>query len=161
MLGSTRASTADRTRATAAEVVSLGGTFMTVLTMLLFFTGASPKPMTPPPPLAFVRGVAVADAPALKAWLTQQTATVRLPVALELAPVHAVKNARVGTLALKLDDSALGVSLADRAHQFCPRDGRPCVLWLEGRWKDGAFKVTRVQGPATDGEFAEVEAPAK
>ncbi len=117
---------------------------------------------TPPAPIAFTRGPAIADAAVLKSWLDQQKGKLRLPVAVELVPVRAVGNARIGSLELKLDDTALNVSLADRAYQQCPRDGGPCVLWLEGRWKgDGAFQVTRVDRAVRDGEstgFAEVEA---
>jgi len=37
-------------------------------------------------------------------------------------------------IALRLDDSALGISLIDRLRQRCPEDRRPCVIWVEGYW---------------------------
>jgi len=37
-------------------------------------------------------------------------------------------------IALRLDDSALGISLVDRVRRHCPGDPRSCVIWVEGYW---------------------------
>jgi hypothetical protein len=48
---------------------------------------------------------------------------------------------------LRLHDSALGVSLADRIHQYCP-EGKPCKLWLIGYWDEGPLGFpTKEAGP--------------
>ncbi len=89
----------------------------------------------------------------LAAWLdtrTQSARGVRVPVFLALeGPANLVApHAWLGPLmdetnpvALALDDSRLGIGLADRLRERCGDDARTCVLWLEGRW----------QGPGTGG----------
>lgn len=84
-------------------------------------------------PPAYVRGPAVSDSAELVAWLATQVRRVRLPVVIEQrSPTHGY----VGPLAIELDDTALGISLADRLRTL---GGDRCALWLEGRW-------TRAQG---------------
>jgi hypothetical protein len=130
--------------------------------LLLSCAGAAPmKPgnLTAPEPITFVRGAAIG--PELTAWLDQQQGIVRLPVFFQLAGPRRIEAARVGTIALSLDDSGLGVSLADRTHQHCPKGSGTCTLWIEGRWKGGGtLWVRRVDRAVTEGEaidFAEVE----
>ena len=110
--------------------------------------------LKPPPKLASVHGPSTADAAALRKWLELQQATVRLPVLVRLGnpPTTVASAALISKEAfpLPLEDSALGVSLADRARQHCP--GAPqCALWLEGRWRT-PFSVTRVVKPVTTEE---------
>ena len=107
--------------------------------------------LKPPPNLAFVHGPSTADATSLRKWLEQQTSTVRLPVLVKLSnPPTTVASAELITtepFPLPLEDSVLGVSLADRARQNCP-GATLCALWLEGRWRT-PFSVTRVVKPVT------------
>jgi hypothetical protein len=82
---------------------------------------------------SYVRGPAVANSAELVAWLATQARRVRLPVVIDpRSPTHGY----VGPLAIELDDTALGISLADRVRSL---GGDRCALWLEGRW-------TRAQG---------------
>ena len=92
-------------------------------------------------------------------WLDKQIAggkLVRLPVILEQGTVgFSLHGARIGTasdaLEIHVDDSALGVSLSDRARSACQKN-KTCALWLEGYWRgtkaDGLhFDVVHVDRP--------------
>lgn len=74
-------------------------------------------------------------------------------------------------LVISLDDSALGVSLADRLHQSCTDNG-PCRLWLVGYWHDKMVQydecspslkrrmlqlsIRHVVGPQADSDLAQI-----
>lgn len=71
---------------------------------------------------------------------------VKIPVFLERAEsgIRSYEKAYIGTqqmpdgpqrVNLRLNDSALGVSLADRIAQYCP-DAGGCCLWLVGYWDE-------------------------
>lgn len=91
------------------------------------------KKSSPTESPAYVRGPAVSDSAELVAWLATQARRVRLPVVIDRrSPAHGY----VGPLEIELDDTALGISLADRLRAI---GGDRCALWLEGRW-------TRAQG---------------
>lgn len=71
---------------------------------------------------------------------------VKLPVFFERAEsgIRSYEKAYIGTrqmpdgpqrVNLRLNDSALGVSLADRLSQLCP-DAGGCCLWLAGYWNE-------------------------
>ncbi|MFO1054615.1 MAG: hypothetical protein U1F36_20525 [Planctomycetota bacterium] len=118
--------------------------------------------MTPAPVHPFVHGPALADGPALAQWLAKRAADgarplVRLPVLVLLAnPPSTVQGARLlgaapDAATLTLDDSALGIGLADRARQACP-GAAECPLWLEGRWTGAGFAVTHVGAVVSDAE---------
>lgn len=84
------------------------------------------------------------------AWLAQQAPTTLLRVPVELTvSVMGVSGASLGFAAdrpaIKVNDSALGESLADRAAEFCG-EAETCALWLWGNWKDGGLRVTKVEG---------------
>lgn len=98
---------------------------------------------------------------------------VRLPVVIEFASAHRLSIARAwiggpgsepapGSIRLRLDDSGMGIPLAEAARRECPGDAPSCAIWLEGHWgalvssappsgKRGddipAFAVLAVQGP--------------
>lgn len=105
-----------------------------------------------------VHGPATDDGEVLGRWLSAQLddegrpATVRLPVRIALDAIGgASREAHVVTrsgdgLALRLDDSALGISLADRTRQAFPGTAGG-ALWLEGQWRFDHFLVTRVGRP--------------
>jgi len=105
--------------------------------------------------LAIAQPPAATEAPAMSqpltpstnllTWLGEQAgAHLKLPVRLQFADEHrlALGPAHVGgwaepgpeSLALTLDDTALGISLLDRVRDLCPEGDLTCALWLEGSW---------------------------
>src|SRR6185436_6761077 len=83
---------------------------------------------------------------------------VRLPISVLLPDTHSSGGGawigagdRAKSIMVRVSDSALGISLAERTRRACPAGG-PCPLWLEGAWRgkqDGewrfdVFKVLRV-----------------
>lgn len=101
----------------------------------------TPHPKQPSPELSFVHGPSIDDA-GLLGWLRRQRdgerpATVQLPV-VATAQVGGLGSARLaganGTspIAVRVDDSALGIALADRMRGS--RDGELRAAWLEGTW---------------------------
>jgi len=88
----------------------------------------------------FTAGPGLDDPAALRAWLEAEAErdgarpTFRLPVTLDFAEdaPNVIASARVGALAVSLDDTALGIPLADRARVLCSEV--PCALWLEAQW---------------------------
>ena len=128
------------------------------------------KPYVEP---VLVKGASTADPPALVAWLQSlrpdggKQATVRLPIALQRTGPNGVGKAELVTrskesLALKVEDYRLGVSLAERYRQHF-KDAQKGALWLSGTWEgEGRFAVSRVIGPVAEGTdvlFAQLEAP--
>ncbi len=122
----------------------------------------SPAPetsVTPTNPDAsdrFVQGPPLAPRADLLAWLEGdgEGALLQIPVVVHLSPLG-IDSAHIGAQAdaprddavrLKLDDTALGISLAERLREHCS-DGDPCIVWLEGQW--GAT----VSGPGPDFAF--------
>jgi hypothetical protein len=91
------------------------------------------KNKTPYVSPTYVRGPAVANSSELVAWLATQSRRVRLPVVID---PRSPTQGYVGPVAIELDDTALGIPLADRLRSS---GGARCALWLEGRW-------TRSQG---------------
>ena len=106
-----------------------------------------------------MHGPSTASSPALGKWLEQQHDTVRLPVMVTLGTAGStVAGAQVLTgsaeqFPLSLDDSALGISLADRARTACAGAAQ-CPLWIEGTWRSGGLFVTRVLHAVTSDERA-------
>jgi hypothetical protein len=104
-------------------------------------------------------GAPLAPAAALRTWLDEQppTTTYRLPVELTVS-VLGVTGAALGfaadRLPVKVNDSALGESLADRVAGLCGEDAETCALWLHGTWSAGVFRVVRVEGRVADDERA-------
>ena len=105
---------------------------------------------SPRPAPEFEPAQPVAVKAELAAWLGKQAADTLLRVPVELkVSVMGVEGAAIGfgadRLAVKLNDSALGESLADRAQQFCG-DAETCAMWVWGNWIDGGLRVTRAEG---------------
>jgi hypothetical protein len=130
--------------------------------------GSATVTMTPDSPGSFVRGAALVPADQLIAWLDSQKRgdeprLLRLPVVLaRRGPRFSTVGARVGggsdALAVVLDDSKLGIGLADRARTAC-KDAATCALWVEGYWRgesDGAytFEVVAVRDPIAPDQLA-------
>lgn len=122
-------------------------------------TGAEPTMNKPGLPPLYEVGAPLAPAAALRAWLDDQppTTTYRLPVELTVS-VLGVTGAALGfaadRLPVKVNDSALGESLADRVAGLCGEDAETCALWLHGTWSAGVFRVVRVEGRVADDERA-------
>lgn len=110
---------------------------------------AEAQAMQPSPQIAFSPGPELLPADALRAWLEEQGAKdpkpmLRLPVVLsfEQGLVMGISRAWIGVLPqppdgavlLRLDDSALGISLPDRVAEHCAPDATTCALWLDGTW---------------------------
>lgn len=137
---------------------------VTCVLSLLAFAEEAPKMedrrMKPEPKRTFAEGPSLLPAAALKTWLGTQVDAkgkprrVRLPVDITVLPTGVARRGLVGGeqgLALTLDDSAMGVGLADHARRA--RDGGSgCTLLLDGVMvgADG-FKVlwiSKLEGPA-------------
>ena len=111
---------------------------------------------------SFVRGVAVADTAALRRWLAAQRRQVRLPVRLTLDAYGglAALAGEVAGLSLALDDSRLGVGLADRVRGHGA--GGEVRVWLEGDWLDrgATLRISRVGAIIDPAAVAAVAAAA-
>lgn len=104
----------------------------------------TPHEKRPAPDLPFVHGPSITDPAALLAWVDAQRdgerpAVVQLPVArpepgkpVHLATASQATADRARPVALQLDDTALGIALADRWASLPPRT--PPAAWLEGTW---------------------------
>jgi len=133
---------------------------------------SSPGPMTPEPKRTFADGPDLTATEALSKWIDQQRdeqgnpKRVRLPVLVKKGaqPGGVERKGFVGDekgLTLELDDSAMGVSLADRYHQFC-KEAPSCVLLLDGVVEKGRFRIRWIQavvGPAPVKAQVELLAP--
>jgi hypothetical protein len=103
------------------------------------------RPLTPYPELDFVDGPPVGDDDALANWLAAHDGDrrqLRLPVSMDNLGI-AVANFVVGHIAIHVDDTALGVSLADRVRAKSEGQAR-LQLWLEGYWSAGTLHLRRV-----------------
>lgn len=124
------------------------------------------RPLQPYVEYPVVHGPATSGVAALVNWLEQHSdAVVRLPVLVARAVPGSTRGSRLITrsteeLPLQLDDSALGISLSDRARQACP-EAVDCSMWLDGRWRGSSFFVTRARGAITEEGplFARLELP--
>ncbi len=129
--------------------------------------------MSPSDPAA-VDGAQSALTPrdALLAWLARNGGTpdvgaapvLRLPITLTWGEHRlTIAASRLGGddgVAVKLDDSALGIALKDRARNKCPADQPSCRVWIEGRRRGldgdvGSIQVTRFVSVIADGEAAD------
>jgi uncharacterized sulfatase len=104
---------------------------------------------TPDPDREFTRGPDISPSSRLLAWLDAELQRgespggprrIRLPVSVTLDAAGGVASARIGVsdeadaIKVRLNDSALGISLADRARQMCGSGSR-CAVWVEGFWR--------------------------
>lgn len=113
-----------------------------------------PRLMQPTPKVQYTRGPPVEPSKELMAWLhknadVQPLRLVRLPVTVELRPLG-IEHASVGGVSIALQDSALGISLLDRARRACGME-RNCTMWMMGYWTPLALlrvinRMTLVQG---------------
>jgi hypothetical protein len=86
------------------------------------------------------------------AWLQQAQAqglSFRVPLDVEVSPLG-VGSGHLGfaddRIAVTIDDTALGIGLADRAQTWCGAAATSCAMWVWGQWQDGTLVVTRAEG---------------
>lgn len=91
----------------------------------------------------------VSPSPDLLAWLDALPAdtVLRVPVEVQIS-VLGIGGAKVGfganPLEVKVNDSALGESLADRAQGWCG-DHATCAMWVWATWRDRTLRVTNAE----------------
>jgi hypothetical protein len=103
----------------------------------------------------FKQGPKLDDAKAAAAFLSKHKGAVKLAVTLKRAKVgFDKKGAKAAALDLSVDDTALGVSLDDRANFACGA-AATCELWLVGDWRSGVLHVQRVDGAPSGVERSE------
>ena len=91
----------------------------------------------------------------LETWLAEaHDAVLRLPVTIERRGYGQSIGAKLGEREVRIDDSALGVSLTDRLRSVCPEES-PCRVWVEGRWSDGTIQVLHFDRAVAPGEAAD------
>lgn len=110
--------------------------------------------MTPEPERTFADGPALEPSEALRAWLEAQKDAmgrprrVRLPVLVTMTSALGIdKTGHVGSakgLALELDDSSMGVPLADHVRRSA-KEATSTVLLLDGLVDGKTFRVLWVQ----------------
>jgi hypothetical protein len=105
---------------------------------------ASPRP-------EFVVAQPLTPRAALFAWLGHQPATalLRVPVELDVS-VLGVRGAALGFAddrpQVKINDSALGESLADHAQMWCAGQSS-CAMWLWAHWTPDGLRVVKAEAP--------------
>jgi hypothetical protein len=121
-------------------------------------TDMNKKPSLPPA-LTVVAQALQPKAEAL-AYLARAQAAgteMKLPVELDVAALG-IGGGHLGfagdRIAVKLDDAALGVSLSDRAAQWCGEEATRCAMWLWARWRDGTLVVLRADAKINDEDRA-------
>lgn len=108
------------------------------------------KKPDPAPTLTVVAQPLLPVAEAL-AWLQRaqtEGLTFRVPLDVEVSPLG-VGRGHLGfadeRIAVNLDDTALGIGLADRALSWCGATATTCAMWVWGQWQDGTLVVTRAE----------------
>ncbi len=115
-------------------------------------TAVRPRNKRPQPPTIWIDGPDVSNRTLVLKWLDglDPGTRVRLPVGITRSPLGGVEHATVlggplaagargkrpDALALALDDSRLGISLADRIRAACgAQTEKPCAIWIMGEWR--------------------------
>lgn len=103
---------------------------------------------------------ALAPSAAALTWLAKAQADnteFRVPVELEVS-VMGVSGGKLGfgndRIAVKIDDSALGSGLQDRARSWFGATATTGGAWVWARWNDGTLVVTKAEGPIKPDEYA-------
>ncbi len=146
------------------------------LFLLAGVLAVEPGTKTAPEPSTWTDGPAIVAAADLVKWFEGEGkgAVVRIPVTVQATPLG-IEKAWIGTtdpLHVRVDDTALGVSLLDRVHQYCPDPAAVCTLWMDGHWGgigggligqrpgdskgEYVFSVHHVEGRVAEGEAARV-----
>ncbi len=116
------------------------------------------KKLLPTPKLTVVAQALVPREAALT-WLAQaqnDSTEFRVPVELAVS-VMGVSGGKLGfgndRIAVKLNDSALGSGLKDRARSWFGPAATTCGAWVWARWNDGTLVVTKAEGPIKPDEY--------
>ena len=112
-----------------------------------------PGPKTPEQPKQFTPGPTISPSGPLLRWLIDTVPSVsgprvrvRLPVIVRFSQssigiaeafIGTVNRVDTETMFLRLDDSAMGVSLFERVRERCSKSETACAVWLEGYWDGG------------------------
>ncbi|MBP9087670.1 MAG: hypothetical protein KBG15_16225 [Kofleriaceae bacterium] len=109
------------------------------------------KKNEPAPALTVVAHPLLPTAAALT-WLQQAQAqglTFRVPLEVAVSPLG-VGSGHLGfaadRIAVNINDTALGIGLADRARTWCGATATTCAMWVWGQWQDGTLVVTKAEG---------------
>lgn len=119
------------------------------------------------PAPVFEKGIALAPKDALVAWLEKakldgKPRLLRAPVVIARGQVgFDISKAKLGELEISVDDSAMGVGLADRADEKCG-DAPTCAFLVQGYWRGGGqLHVNKAEPLSADAlaaaTFVEVE----
>jgi hypothetical protein len=113
------------------------------------------RPKVPYVETAKTVGPKLSEKELLDTWLAEaHDAVLRLPVTVERGGYGQSIRAKLGEREVRLDDSALGLSLTDRLRSACPEEN-PCRVWVEGRWSDGTIQVLHFDRAVAPGEAAD------
>jgi hypothetical protein len=94
------------------------------------------------PTPVFEKGAALSPKDKLVEWLEGakldgKPRLLRAPIVIGRGQVgFDISKAKLGELEISIDDSAMGVGLADRAEQKCG-DAQTCTFLVEGYWRGG------------------------
>lgn len=112
---------------------------------------------TPPLPTSTVAEQPLEPKAQALAWLAKAQANkaeFRAPVEVRVSALG-VEGGSLGfgsdRIQVKLDDSRLGLGLADRARAFCGQ-APTCAIWLWGNWQAGTLVINRVDKAITADE---------
>jgi hypothetical protein len=116
------------------------------------------------PAPVFEKGAALSPKDELVAWLDGakldgKPRLIRAPVVIGRGQVgFDISKAKLGELEISLDDSAMGVGLADRAEQKCG-DAATCAFVVEGYWRGNNVLAVNKAEPLAGAAptFVEVE----
>ena len=130
-------------------------------------SGGEVRNKTPYEEIPFARGPSIAPSAELLSWLAEQKTPEGDPKLVRLPFQLSNDGAKVGEVAVRVSDTAMGISLADHVHTHC-REREVCRAWLEGRWRTTdaehrfhAVRFVRVIAEGEDASWAEVETTAR
>lgn len=108
------------------------------------------KPSTSSPALTVVAQALSPKSEALQ-WLSAaQRAGTSFKVPIEVRrSALGISGAELGfaddRISVEIDETALGIALADRAATWCGDDADKCAMWVWARWKDGTLVITKAE----------------
>ena len=112
---------------------------------------------TPPLPSSTVAKQPLVPTAQALTWLAKAQADkveFRAPVEVRVSALG-VEGGSLGfgsdRIPIKLDDSRLGMGLADRTRALCGQ-APTCAMWVWGNWQDGTLVINRVEKAIKDDE---------
>lgn len=127
-------------------------------------SGAAPeqdmnkRPLAPAPLSVVAQALEPkADALAYLAKAQAEGKELKLPVEVTVEPLG-ISGGFLGfgpdRVAVKIDDTALGVALSDRVASWCGEEATRCAMWMWGKWRDGTILVSRAESRIKDEDRA-------